>query len=180
MKSFNSGEYDVVELPPQLGPPSISLRRNLGLICESIIVPHKPIYGEFPLQRFNKIKNSCADELTLIYSFNCLVDIANHNSKIDGCVNNDLNQKGCMTTNAAMKENSELPPVPDFKAKDGDAKSLHANHNVVKAMAGGKSYDYCRDCKVEVVEEPKLIDREDEDLFSDLEHLSAQDWGLGI
>lgn len=46
-------------------------------------------------------------------------------------------------------------------AKDGEHISLHEGHEIVTAEANGKSYKYCRTCKVEVVEESSRVIAQD-------------------
>ncbi len=38
--------------------------------------------------------------------------------------------------------------------KDGDHISLHKDHEIVPLSTGGVDYQYCRNCKVEVVDDP--------------------------
>ena len=69
------------------------------------------------------------------------------------------------------REMQEMPPkIPQTEPvkhipKDGDSIAYHVDHNVVNAQAGGISYKYCRDCKVEV--EDVLDKVEDWEEFND-------------
>ena len=46
---------------------------------------------------------------------------------------------------------------PKAKPQDGDHISNHKDCEVVTASAGGKAYKYCRTCKIEVSEGPRVI-----------------------
>lgn len=48
-----------------------------------------------------------------------------------------------------------VPPIPE--PKDGDHISMHEGHEIVTASAGGEAYKYCRTCKVEVKEGPRVF-----------------------
>ena len=139
MKSFNLNDYTILSEPiyDELSA-CITLVKDHACLSERVLY-RKRIYSSFNHDKFWKLAGTTSSEEELLEEFEKMLVKEFPNEPVKFPLDKEL----------------ELPPLPkeaDSTPKDGDAYELHKDHNVITSSAGGESYKYCKDCKVEVTD----------------------------
>ena len=74
--------------------------------------------------------------------------------------------KGFGNKSSETQETDNIPPIPSENSgaeppgpRDGDYRSQHSGHQIIMNSAHGKPFYVCKDCGVEVVDDPPKKER---------------------